>query len=180
MKTFLLLCFGVMVALPAWTQLSPCCDFSLIRKDTILTQPSIVVLEPPIGKRIRVTFEDIPAPVVITNVYDDQQTFVTYTGSWTKASNTTDPFHLRTCTYSNSVNASFTVTFTGELQMWSAKASHHGKIGVSLNEGPEIIADMYSPTRINDVMIFNSLVGGTIKVRVISGYCVVDYFKEIK
>lgn len=158
-------------------------DFIRLSKDTsfIQTQAQLGFIETPNNEEWEVTVTmKKKERVVITNTYDDQNPFVQYFGSWTKATGTKDPYYLNTCTYSNNTSAYFTVNFTGELQMWSATASHHGKMGVSHNGGPEVVLDMKSATRVHDVMIFNALGGGTVKVRVISGYCVTDYFKEIR
>jgi hypothetical protein len=133
------------------------------------------------GKMAIISFVDIP-PVVVPVMYtlDDNNAQIKYTGTWTHATNTNDPFFGRTCSLSNTVNDYLEITFTGTLEMWTTKASNHGKIGVSLNGGPEIEKDLYSPTRIENVKIFDSLIPGTVKIRVKSGYCVIDYFKNTK
>ena len=155
-----------------------CCDFELINKADTITKNQLIAVEIPLGKMAVISFVDVYVPIAYTIENNSAQ--VKYVGTWTHATNTTDPFSGNTCSYSNTVGNTAEITFTGTIEMWSAKASHHGKIGVSLNGGPEIVKDMYSATRISNVMIFNSLEPGTIKIRVISGYCVIDYFKNVR
>lgn len=148
-----------------------CCQFDLIRRDTILKQSSISVIEVPAGKQARITFEPIPA-----TIYEQFQT------NWTYASNTQDPFLSRDCYYSNTVGATLSVNVYGrKFEVVTATASHHGTISIQLNNGPEIPVNLYSSTRVNDKVVYESpMPFGTnvIRIRVVGGgYGVIDYIR---
>jgi len=114
-----------------------------------------------------------------------------YTGStWTNAVNTSDSYFNRTCSHSNTSNNYATLSFVGnKVELYTSKASHHGIAAVSIDNGTEILVDLYSATRQDFVMAFSSvsLTEGnhTIKIRVTgtkaassSGtYVVIDYLK---
>jgi hypothetical protein len=114
-----------------------------------------------------------------------------YTGTaWTHGISTSDPYYMKTVSYSNTTNHYATLSFTGnKVEFYSAKASHHGIVAVSVDEGPETMVDLYAASRQNFALAFTSgtLAEGThsIKIRVTGGrnssssgsYAIIDYLK---
>lgn len=108
---------------------------------------------------------------------------------WTHATNTTDPFYQNTVSYSNTTSNTVTLQFTGnKVELYTAKASHHGIAAISVDGGSETFVDMYSATRQNYVSVYNSILADgnhTIKIRVTGTkntastgtYVLVDYLK---
>jgi uncharacterized protein YjdB len=108
---------------------------------------------------------------------------------WTHATNTADQYFMSTASFSNTTSNTVSLQFTGnKVELFTAKASHHGIAGVSIDGGPETLVDLYSGTRQNYVSVYNSaLVDGnhTIKIRVTGTknsaatgtYVVVDFIK---
>lgn len=151
-----------------------CCEFSLIKKDTVVNN-GIFVIEKP-GYRAKIIFEIIP-PLI----YEQFQT----TGTWTYATNTTDPFKSKDVWYSNQVGATLIVNVYGrKFEIVTATASHHGQVGVSLNNGPEVIVNLYSATRVNEKIVYESAMPfgtNSIKIRVVGGgYGVIDYIRAVQ
>lgn len=164
---FVVVCWFMTVA--AFCQ--DCCEFKLIRNDTTIQQAGIYVIEPKQGFRAKIVFEPIPATIV--------EQFQT---SWTYASNTADPFLNRDCYYSNQVGATLIANLYGrKFEIVTSTAPHHGTIGVTLNSGPEVLVNLYSATRVNDKVVYESpMPFGTnsIKIRVVgNGYGVIDYIR---
>jgi uncharacterized protein YjdB len=114
-----------------------------------------------------------------------------FSGSgWTHAVNTVDPYYQRTVSFSNVANHYATVNFVGnKVEMYSAKASHHGIVAVSIDNGPERNIDLYAAGRENNALVYSSdqLTQGshTIKIRVTGSkhasatgaYAILDYLK---
>jgi trimeric autotransporter adhesin len=111
-----------------------------------------------------------------------------YVGNWAHASGTSDPYFALTVSYSNQAGNYLTFNFNGyRVTLNSAKASHHGIIAVSIDNGPETNYDLYSATRQDGVPIYTSpeLPNGnhTLKVRVTgtknaassNTYAIIDY-----
>ena len=77
---------------------------------------------------------------------------------------------MNTASFSNTTSNTVTLQFAGnKVELYTAKASHHGIAAVSIDGGPETLVDLYSATRQNYVSVYNSsLVDGThtIKIRV--------------
>lgn len=110
--------------------------------------------------------------------------------SWGHATNAADPFLQKTCSFSNVSGSTVTVPFTGtKVELYTAKAAHHGIVAVSIDNGPETNVDLYSAARQNYVMVYGSaaLTSGnhTIRLRVTGAknaaatgtYAVIDYLK---
>ena len=114
-----------------------------------------------------------------------------YVGSgWVHGVSSSDPYLNQTVSFSNVADNSVTVSFTGSrIELYTAKASHHGIIAVSIDGGSETNVDLYSASRQNFVMAYNSgdLSAGnhTIKIRVTGSkngaatgaYAIIDYVK---
>ncbi len=114
-----------------------------------------------------------------------------YAGSgWTNGKNASASYLYETVSYSNVTNNYATLTFNGnQVELSTSKASHHGIMAVSVDNGPETPIDLYSATRKDFVTVFKSgtLDEGrhTIKIRVTgtknpasSGtYAIIDYLK---
>jgi uncharacterized protein YjdB len=108
---------------------------------------------------------------------------------WTHATNTTDPFFQSTVSFSNTASNTVTLQFSGnKVELYTAKASHHGIAAVSIDGGPETYVDLYSASRQNFVSVYNSILADgnhTIKIRVTGTknntstgtYVVIDYVK---
>lgn len=147
-------------------------DIPLIRKDTFLT-PGMYVIEPAPGTKAKVIFETI-APTI-------REDFTTV-GVWTNQKDTGDPFLNRTVSFSNTSGAYLFLNFYGrKIELYTATAAHHGSALIQINQEPEKQVSFYSPSRVNDTVVFSHTfdkVGtNTIKVKVLSGWVVVDYFK---
>ncbi|WP_276373408.1 Ig-like domain-containing protein [Chryseolinea sp. H1M3-3] len=114
-----------------------------------------------------------------------------YSGTgWAHGVSSSDPYFNKTLSFSNAANNYATVTFTGtKVEMYTAKASHHGIVAVSVDNGPETNVDLYSATRQNFVLVYGSAVlpqgTHTIKMRVTGNknaaangaYTILDYIK---
>ncbi len=111
-----------------------------------------------------------------------------YVGSWAHATGTSDPYLASTVSYSNQTGNYVTFNFTGyRITLNTAKASNHGIVAVSIDNGSETNFDLYSPTRESYVPIYTSpaLSNGnhTLKVRVTgtknasasNTYAIIDY-----
>lgn len=152
---------------------SQCPDaFKLIRKDTTV-RAGIYIVEPPPGTQAKVTFEPIP-PVIYDTVFAK-------TGTWTYAKNTADPFLNNTVYFSNQIGATLIYNVYGRsFEIVTALAGHHGSIGVSLNNGPEVLVNLYSGTRVNDKVVYSAPMPfgtNTIKLRVVKAYGVIDFIR---
>ena len=81
-----------------------------------------------------------------------------YVGSgWVHGISSSDPYLNQTVSFSNLANNFVTLTFTGSrIEFYAAKASHHGIVSVSIDNGPETNIDLYAATRQNFVMAYNS------------------------
>ena len=181
MKKILLLCFGVMVALPCWTQVNPDCCFDPARvsKDStfIQSQSKIVLIETPNGEEWRITIKRekvVVAVPVITFIDDTGDPATAYVGTWSQFANTSwlSAFWNKTGTFSSITNNSFTTSFTGHTIEWHTEGkNNHGIAGVSIDGGPEVMVDLYrNVTTNNSQLMFSKsgLVNGphTIKIRV--------------
>lgn len=114
-----------------------------------------------------------------------------YAGSgWVHGVSSSDPYFNQTVSFSNSANDYVTIAFTGtKIEFYTAKASHHGIVAISIDNGPETNVDLYSAARQNFVMAYTSgtLAQGnhTLKIRVTGSkhpsatgaYAIVDYVK---
>jgi hypothetical protein len=158
-----------------------CCEFKLVRNDTTLKE-GIFLIEPKLGFQAKVTFEPVPATI--------HETFQTV-GTWTKATNTQDPFLNKDVYFSNETGAQLILNFYGgRFQIITSKASHHGIATIQLNNGPEIPIDLYSSQRVDNVVVYDSPAPfgtNTIKIKVTGqrnpaatgNYIVIDYVKVI-
>lgn len=114
-----------------------------------------------------------------------------YSGTgWGHGISSSDPYFKQTVSFSNVANNFVSVTFTGnKVEFYSAKASHHGIVAVSIDNGPETTVDLYSASRQNFAMVFSSgtlsQATHTIKIRATGSknsaatgaYAIVDYIK---
>lgn len=114
-----------------------------------------------------------------------------YVGSgWVHGVSSSDPYFNRTVSFSNIANNYLTLSFTGNrIEFFSSKASHHGIVAISIDNGPETNVDLYAPSRQNFVMAYNSGIlsqgNHILKVRVTGtgnsagtgNYAIVDYVK---
>jgi hypothetical protein len=170
-KILLILLLPFFVPLIGYGQ--DCCDFKLIREDTTLRK-GIYVIEPEPGFQANVTFE--PIPPIIYETADVQ------TGTWTHGTSTSDPYLNNTVSFSNTIGSTLVFNVYGRrFEIITATASHHGNVGVTLNNGQEISVPLYSATRKNNVIVYSAdMPPGTnsIKLRVAGGgYTVLDYIK---
>ncbi|HMG94497.1 MAG TPA: Ig-like domain-containing protein [Chryseolinea sp.] len=108
---------------------------------------------------------------------------------WTHAANTADPFFMSTASFSNTSSNAVTLQFSGnKVELYTAKASHHGIAAVSIDGGTETYVDLYSASRQDYVSVYNSVLADgnhTIKIRVTGTknsaatgtYVIVDFIK---
>lgn len=92
-----------------------------------------------------------------------------YSGNW--GTSTGSGKYFNDDHYSNSTGAFYSYAFTGtRINIFAAKASHHGITAVSIDNGPETDVDFYSPYRIDMTLVWQSDIltygNHTIKVRV--------------
>lgn len=110
--------------------------------------------------------------------------------AWTNGVSSGDPYHNQTVSFSNQPNNTATVNFTGtKVELYSAKAAHHGIVAVSIDNGPETMVDLYSASRQDFALVYGSAVlshgNHTIKMRVTGNknsaatgtYVIIDYIK---
>jgi len=78
------------------------------------------------------------------NVVDDTSSNITYTGNWTAG--TYPNFYHNTIHYSSTAGASASFPFNGTFIQWiSASNNNHGMANVSIDNGPAVTVDTYSP-----------------------------------
>jgi hypothetical protein len=148
--------FLMFIGLVAFGQ--DCCEFDLLRRDTILKASSISVIEVPQGKQARLTFEDMPV-ITIVNSFDNLDTQVEYLGTWNNGPTTASGFTNNTIAWSAVRGSTFSFTFTGKKLEWlSEYKSTHGRAEISIdgtvqyinlakeNSGPGIVAEWSWPT----------------------------------
>lgn len=134
-----------------------CCQFDLLRRDTVLKESSISVIEVPPGKQARLTFEPIPV-VIITNNFDNVDTQNIYTGVWNNGPTTASGFTNNTLAWSNIIGSTLTFNWTGsKIEWFSEYKTTHGRASVavngieriinlgSANTGPGIVAEWTLP-----------------------------------
>ncbi|MGC4821463.1 family 20 glycosylhydrolase [Micromonospora sp. DT63] len=95
-----------------------------------------------------------------------------YSGTWSYGAGGTQQFQ-RDDHYSSTLDSAYQVRFTGnKIKLFVARAPNHGRAGVSIDGGPETVVDLYSPTRVDQSMVFTSgpLAQGShvLKVRVLN------------
>ncbi|GLZ58352.1 family 20 glycosylhydrolase [Micromonospora sp. NBRC 107095] len=95
-----------------------------------------------------------------------------YAGTWSYGANGSQQFQ-RDDHYSSTLDSAYQVRFTGnKIKLFAARAANHGRAGVSIDGGPETVVDLYSPTRVDQAMVFTSgqLAQGphVLKVRVLN------------
>jgi hypothetical protein len=134
-----------------------CCEFTLLRSDTILRESSISVIEIPEGKQAVLKFEDIPV-VTITNSFDNEDTQMVYSTGWYNGPTTATGFTNNTLAYSVTPGSTLTFNWSGtKLEWFSEFKSTHGIAEVtvngigriinlaSANTGPGIVAEWNLP-----------------------------------
>ena len=114
-----------------------CCEFNVLRRDTVLKESSISVIEVPPGKQARLTFE--PAPAVISFI-DNMSPQITYTGLWSNGATTATGFQQNTIAWSNTVGNTLTFSFSGtKLEWFGEYKTTHGRASVTVNGIEKII-----------------------------------------
>lgn len=121
-------------------------EFVRISKDTSFeqTQPRLTFLETPSNERYRVTvkYEKI-VPVVITNSFDNIDTQMIYSGTWTNGQTNATGFTNNTIAWSNVRGNSVSFTFTGtRLEWFSEFKSTHGRAAITIDGGPEVVFNL--------------------------------------
>lgn len=155
-----------------------CCDFTLLRKDTVLKKSSISVIEIPPGKQAVLKFE--PIPVVITEI-DNTDPRIIYTGTWYSGPTTATGFSNNTMAYCNVIGNTFTLQFNGTKIEWIAEQkTSSGRVGITIDNKPEEIINLGLVNVGNGVVKAWELTPGlhTFKGRVMDAkYIVIDGFK---
>jgi len=140
-----------------------CCEFNVLRRDTVLKESSISVIEVPPGKQAHLTFEPIS---VTTAIIDNVSPLMIYVGAWTNGTTTAIGFQQNTIAWSNTIGNTVTFSFTGKrLEWFSEYKTTHGRASVtvngiekiinlgSANTGPGIVAEWNLPQGNYTVMI---------------------------
>jgi hypothetical protein len=152
-------------------------DFTRITKDTTFTQSKagLSLLETPNNEEWEVTVSYkkkvvVPPTPVITTVED---ILLQYSGAWTNASGA-----WGSVSFSSQAGATAKYSFTGNrVQVIADKAMNHGEVGIKINNNSEEIINLYSPTRINGVVVYDKVIPlgfHTIVFRVISNTVLID------
>jgi hypothetical protein len=119
-----------------------CCEFDLLRRDTILRQSSISVIEVPPGKHAILKFEDIPV-VIITNIIDNKDQLITYSGTWYNGNTTAEGFSSNTIAYSNIAGNSLTYQFSGtSIEVFCEKKIGMGRASFQVDSQPPVTIDL--------------------------------------
>lgn len=150
-------------------------DFTRITKDTTFTQSKagLALLETPNNQDYEVTIsykKKLPPDPVITTVNDID---LEYVGDWYHASGPWGDV-----SFSSEIGATAKYSSTwNRIQVISDKALNHGEVGIKINNNPEEIINLYSPTRINGVVVYDKVIPlgfNTIAFRVISNTVLID------
>jgi len=130
------------------------------RKDTTKTETWVIYKKG--------TTAPIPEPVLKTTVDDPQLQYsaknptvnpsAPSATSWNTFNKTvapfpawTDNFHNDTGTFSNALNTTVSLTFTGKkVRVWGEISDNKGIAGIKLNAEPEITKDLYAATGVNN------------------------------
>ena len=91
---------------------------------------------------------DPPKPPVVTTVDNTATTYLAYSPGWIQASNApwTANYHMGTAAYSGTKDNTINFTFVGTgFELWFERRSNHADFSVSIDQGPEVIVDTYSP-----------------------------------
>ncbi|MEU8020299.1 family 20 glycosylhydrolase [Micromonospora parva] len=79
-----------------------------------------------------------------------------YSGTWSYGTGGNQQFQ-RDDHYSSTLDSAYQVRFNGNrIKLFAARAANHGRAGVSIDGGPETVVDLYSPTRVDQAMVFTS------------------------
>lgn len=180
MKKILLLAFGALVALPAWTQTRQFKIAEILGKGDTVTYINLVTktIVPRDGMKIKFntppdtarlfmpddgaqyilegTFRKVGTTPTetITSIDDtDSRNVYTPVAGWFHATNQTwtQTYYNKTGSYTGAVNASFETTFDGyKIEFWSEKRINHGIVGITIDGGAEALVDLYDPTSSNN------------------------------
>jgi len=152
-------------------------DFTRITKDTTFTQSKagLSLLETPNNEEWEVTVsykkKVVVPPAPVTTTVED--ILLQYSGAWTNASGA-----WGSVSFSSQVGATAKYSFTGnKVEVIADKAMNHGEVGIKINNNSEEIINLYSPTRINGVVVFDKVIPlgfHTIVFRVISNTVLID------
>lgn len=86
---------------------------------------------------------------------DINDTDFTYSPGW--LTSTGPDKYLENDSYSITTNATATYTFTGvQIELYAAKDVHHGIAAVSIDNGTEVMIDMYAASRQEGVLLYTS------------------------
>jgi hypothetical protein len=123
---------------------------------------------PTSAQSVTATFAVSSVTVNDATVGTTNNTFA-YSGTWGVSKGTAK--YLGDDHWSATTGSSYTLRFTGtQVKLYGAKAPHHGKASVSVNGGSSTTIDLYSSTRQDNVLIYQSAVLGsqahTVKVTV--------------
>lgn len=89
-----------------------------------------------------------PKPPVVTTI-DNSHPSLNYSTGWTQDANQlwTSNYHLKTAAYSTTKDNTIGFAFVGTgFELWLEKRINHGGFAVSIDLGPEIFVDTYSPS----------------------------------
>lgn len=134
------------------------------------------------------TFKEVGVvvpPVFVTEKVDGER--ATFTGTWTRGVTTAPGWYgvpSPTIAYSNSAGASVSYTFTGtKVELWGERRTTHGTGTVSIDNGAAQPVSFIGPSAL-PVLIYSSpdlqLGSHTIRLNVVSGYNLLDYFSIVK
>lgn len=103
----------------------------------------------------------------------------TFTGTWARTSNN-PAWYLNTIAYSNTVGAAASYSFAGtKVEIWAERLASHGIGTVKIDNGPEVQVSFRATPFGLPVKIFESatlpLGSHTVTLKVVSGYCLLDY-----
>lgn len=128
----------------------------------------------------------VPPPVFVTEKVDGER--ATFTGTWTRGVTTAPGWYgvpSPTIAYSNSVGASVSYTFTGtKIEIFAERLLTHGIGKIQIDSDAEVNVSFNTAPFGIPIKVFDSGVlpngSHTIKLTVISGYVLLDFFQVSK
>jgi hypothetical protein len=102
----------------------------------------------------------IPIPLVLDSIIVDNPpgSLTKFSGTWSHFINTTTNWYLNTASVSSQSGAtvSYECNPCRQIKWYTEKYPTHGKVAVSIDDGPEKVVDLYNATRQSKIRVFQS------------------------
>src|SRR5688572_4872334 len=102
-----------------------------------------------------------PDPVIVETVVDDRNPLIKYNPAWSPFTGTV--YQDGTAQYTTALNATAILQFTGiRIEYWAEKRFNHGIAAVKIDNGPEVMVDLYNPrtTNVKEMVFSQNLTQG--------------------